>query len=301
MTENQIQKYDKQGLEVLGTTEEMGKRLALNSDRLKMVHGFIAENFREGIDFGPADPRNPKATLLKPGAEKVCKLFSTRPTWRMDEDTWKMLGEPKGTVCYLCEIVDNVTGEVVGEGRGAEKVGNKSRDSNKAIKAAEKCSIVDAALYTFGLSELFTQDGGAPKGDLDSAKLELTSMVEDLRMGIDSELTNNRFIHAVIKDYTKGSTLQTIGAVKAVRKAITDGLYDLTTGERVRVVPHPDPPRDVHVELDAIAKRLWGETKFLDELDEACHAAGFDLEKLTDLEAIKMIGELTNQTTGGKR
>ena len=297
---DQIQKYNKQGLEVLGTTEEMKARLDLNGERLKLVHEFIDEGFREGIDYGPADPRNPKKTLLKPGAERICKLFNTRPRWRMDEDTWKMLGSPAGTVCYLCEIVDNTTGEVIGEGRGAERVGNVSRDANKSIKIAEKCAIVDAALYTFGLSELFTQDG-PPKKDLDTAKSELTSMVEGLRNGIDSKLTNNRFIHAVISDVTKGSTLQTIGAVKAVRKAITDGLYDLATGERVRFVPQSEmTSRDVHAELDQIAKRLWGPTKFLDELDSACHAAGYDLEKLTDDQAVRMIAELSGQSKGGK-
>lgn len=227
-----IQKIDRQGLEVLGDTEEMGRRLTLNSERMDMVYEFVDANFREGIDFGPADPRNPKPTLLKPGAERICKLFNTRPAWKMDSDTWKMLGEPQGVVCYLCEIVDNTTGEVVGEGRGAEKVGNKSRDANKAIKAAEKCSLVDAALYTFGLSERFTQDGGASKNNLDSAKAELVSMVEDMRMGVEAEMTTNRFIVAVIKDHTKGSTLNTIGAVKSVRNAITGGLYDLATGER---------------------------------------------------------------------
>ena len=229
-----IQKRNRQGLEALGDTEEMGRRLALNSERLQLVWDFIEENFVEGIDFGPADPRNPKPTLLKPGAEKVCKLFNTRPTWRMDADTYRMLGEPAGTVCYICEIVDNTTGEIIGEGRGAEKVGSKSRDANKAIKIAEKCALVDAALYTFGLSERFTQDG-APKKDLDTAKMELISMVEDLRMGINSDLTTNQFIQAVIKDYTKGSSLNSIGAVKAVRTAITDGFYDLATGERARI------------------------------------------------------------------
>jgi len=294
----QIQKHDRQGLEVLGTIEEMKNRLDLNSERLQIVHNFVAENFVKGIDYGWTDERAlDKATLKKPGAEKVCKLFNTRPTWRMDEDTWRMLGEPAGTVCYICEIVDNTTGEIIGEGRGAEKVGTKSRDANKAVKIAEKCALVDATLYTFGLSEKFTQDG-PPKTDLDSAKMEMVAVVDNLRMGIDSEMTSHQFIVAVIKDYTKGSTLQTIGAVKAVRKAITDGLYDLATGERVRVVPKSN--RDVHAELDQIAKRLWGPTKFLDELDTACHAAGYDLEKLTDEQAVRMIGELSGQSKRGK-
>lgn len=292
-----IQKHDRQGLEVLGDTEEMGRRLALNSERIGIVHKFVDDNFREGIDFGPADPRNPKPTLLKPGAERICKLFNTRATWRMDEDTWRMLGEPKGVVCYLCEIVDNTTGEVVGEGRGAEKVGNKARDANKAIKAAEKCSIVDAALYTFGLSERFTQDGGAGKKDLDAAKSELTAIVEDVRAGIESELSNNRFIHSVIKDFTHGTSLQTIGAVNAVMKAITDERYDLATGERTDAQPPKESTgseRDLYAELSRLAKVKWGADWF-DDLESFCDGLKIDFAKASNEDLTRATGVLSGQ------
>lgn len=229
----EIVKHDRQGLEVLGGTEQMSERLSINSERLELVHQFISDNFRKGTDYGEADPRNDKLTLLKPGAERLSKLFGTRPVWRMDSDTWRMLGEPAGVVCYVCEFIDNTTGEVIGEGRGAEKVGNKQRDANKAIKAAQKCAMVDAALTTFGLSELFTQDRPPSKNDLDGAKVELRSFVEDIRAGVDSTMTNNMFIVAVVKDHTHSSTLQSVGAVKAVRDAIKSGAYDLATGDRV--------------------------------------------------------------------
>jgi hypothetical protein len=231
---NEITKYEKQGLEVLGDTKEMESRLQLNSERLNLVHDFILENFVEGIDYGPADPRNPKPTLLKPGAEKLCKLFNTRPRWKMDEETFKMLGSPAGTICFICEIIDNTTGEVIGEGRGCEKVGNKSRDANKACKNAEKCSLVDCALYTFGLSEKFTQDMAPSKNKLEDAKQELIAEVSDLRTGCGSSMTALKFLHVVSKQFLNDDGPRSIGAVKALRKAvIEDGLFDLATGERI--------------------------------------------------------------------
>jgi len=221
------------GLSALGTAEDMKARLMANAGRLRVVHDFIADTFVEGIDYGYADDRSKKKTLLKPGAEKVCKLFNTTPMWEKDADTWEMIGGAAGTVCYICRIVDNSTGLVIGEGRGAEKVGNKLRDANKAIKAAEKCALVDAALYTFNLSDMFTQDMVAPRGELGAEKQELIARVEDLRTGCDSSMTNNQFLHRVARDYLKGPA-DSVGAVRALRKAIVeDGLYDLATGDRI--------------------------------------------------------------------
>jgi hypothetical protein len=231
---NDIQKYEKQGLEVLGDTSQMSSRLKLSEERLELVHAFVVDNFREGIDYGPADPRNPKPVLLKPGAERLCKLFGTRPRWRMDEDTWNMLGSPAGTVCYICEMIDNTTGEIIGEGRGAEKIGNKQRDANKAIKIAEKCALIDCVLYTFGLSEKFTQDGAPAKNDLDAAKQELINDVGLAREGCESSMTDFAFILAVLKDYFHASKFESKGMIAKFRQVVLEQhLYDLSTGERI--------------------------------------------------------------------
>lgn len=224
----------KQGLEALGDIDMMRRSLDEQQARIKLIHEFIDGNFREGIDYGPADPRNPKPTLLKPGAEIVCKLVGTVPKWRNDFETYKMLGEPKGTVCLICEIV-TLNGEVVGEGRGAEEVGNKQRDANKAIKNAEKCAIVDAALYTFGLSGRFTQDdGGRSVTKLTVAKNELMAYVDEKRMGCDSSMSSLVFCQTVVKNYLKKSQAQTVGEVEAVKKTLEAGNYDWATGERVK-------------------------------------------------------------------
>jgi hypothetical protein len=226
--------YQKQGLEVLGSKEEMVSRMDDHAEKINLAHDYIKRNFVKGVDYGPADPRNPKPVLLKPGAEKVCQLFNTRPTWRRDLDTWEMLGKPEGTVCFICEIRDNTTGEIVGEGRGAEKVGNKQRDANKVIKIAEKCALVDAALFTFGLSEMFTQDMTPAKNDTEAAKAELVNDVDLARQGCESTLTTVAFLHEVSKDFLHENGPRSVGAVEALRKVVLEqGKYDLATGQRI--------------------------------------------------------------------
>jgi hypothetical protein len=228
----QIVKIEKQGLEVLGSPERMKENLELNGQRLAVVHDFVKEHFRPRIDFGRPYDGSKKKTLLKPGAERVCKLFNTTARWRRDTDTWEMLGKPSHTVCYLCEIVDNATGEVIGEGRGAETVGNKKRDINKSIKIAEKCALIDAVLYTFGLSERFSQDE-VEKENLETAKDGLEKFISDARKNCNSSMTTYQFVQRIIKDFSSSSKLETIGAVNAVKAAIERGDYDLETGERI--------------------------------------------------------------------
>ena len=107
------------GLAAVGSAADMANKLGAFAERRRVVLDYISANFVKGVDFGPTDDRSDKPTLKKPGAEKLCRLFNTTPRWRRDTETWEMLGSPAGTICYICEIVDNVTGAIIGEGRGA--------------------------------------------------------------------------------------------------------------------------------------------------------------------------------------
>ena len=237
MTEKEIIKVEakQSGLAVLGDIEEMTLQMQAQSERLALAHQFIETNFVAGIDYGLADPRTDKPTLLKPGAEKVCKLFNTHPTWHRDLDTWEMMGSTPGIACYICEIVHNITGLVVGEGRGAGTIKDAGRDANKTIKIAEKRAIVDAALYTFGLSERFTQDGGAQKVSLEDKKRVFSREVAELRGGIESELSDNAWIITVLEKNNHMKHIPTEGALNRIRKAIFDKkMFDLSTGEFVK-------------------------------------------------------------------
>ncbi|KKN83551.1 hypothetical protein LCGC14_0297900 [marine sediment metagenome] len=226
------------GLAVVGTPEQMEAKLEDFGKQREIITKYVEDNLVEGKDYGPAYEGS-KRTLLKPGAEKVCRLFNTRPTWKRDDETWEMLGSPAGVVCYLCHIIDNVTGKIVGEGRGAERVGNKKRDANKTIKIAEKCALVDAALYTFCLSEMFTQDdGGLGNGNgaasLEDEKVTLKAEVAHKRVGCESSLTDAGFIRVAAKVELHKDHIDTLGELAHMRKVlIEDAAYDWATGERI--------------------------------------------------------------------
>lgn len=98
-----------------------------------------------------------KATLCKPGAEKIAGLLNLRPRFTRDLETWEMLGSEKGMVCVRCELVD-ASDQVVAEGRGCRTKQGDYDDVNKTIKMVQKSAQIDATLRYAGLSELFTQD-----------------------------------------------------------------------------------------------------------------------------------------------
>lgn len=225
----------------LTSTDDMRSKMAASSERRQIVVDYIRENFKPGVDFGVADDRSPKNTLLKPGAEKICRLFNTRPVFTRDDETWEMLGRPAGTVCYHCQIIDNATGEVVGEGRGAETLGNKKRDANKTIKLAQVCALKDAALYTFCLSEFFTQDDASsapervtPEVSLTQAKQMLLADIGQARRGCASTLTDQQFIIAVIGSELHKKKMDTVGEVEHIRRVVLDEQrYDYETAQRM--------------------------------------------------------------------
>jgi len=55
-------------------------------------------------------------------------------------------------------LISRTTGELIAEGRGVRKVGEKGMKENASIKMAQKAAKVDAVLNGWGLSDLFTQD-----------------------------------------------------------------------------------------------------------------------------------------------
>lgn len=98
-----------------------------------------------------------KATLCKPGAEKICGLLRLRPKFRQDHETWEMLGKAAGTLALVCELVSE-DGSIVAEGRGCRTKEQDFGDVNKSVKMCAKSAQIDAVLRCAGLSEVFTQD-----------------------------------------------------------------------------------------------------------------------------------------------
>lgn len=106
-----------------------------------------------------------KATLCKPGSEKICGLLRLRPRFSRDLDTWEMLGSEAGMLALRCELLD-AHGAVVAEGRACRKADLDYGDVNKTIKMVQKSAQTDAVLRHAGLSEVFTLDlEDQPTGD----------------------------------------------------------------------------------------------------------------------------------------
>ena len=128
------------------------------AEQRQVVKRFIQTQLVDGTDYYTLQmgQRTSKPTLSKAGSEKFLGLFQLHATFTQDTATWTMLGEPKGTLCYVCHLLTR-SGEVVSEGRGARDV-LKEKDINKAIKMAQKSAQIDAVLRTGALSEAFTQD-----------------------------------------------------------------------------------------------------------------------------------------------
>jgi hypothetical protein len=166
---------------VLGNPEALAAQLESFSKARELFVEWLFNRLVSGIDFmlihrkvGPRNAKTPcpnagdakgavcptcggKATLCKPGSEKICGLLQLRPRFKRDVDAWEMLGGEAGLVTLVCELV-TPTGVVVAEGRGARHRDQDFGDTNKCLKMAQKSAQTDAVLRCAGLSEIFTQD-----------------------------------------------------------------------------------------------------------------------------------------------
>src|SRR5499427_2920586 len=166
---------------VLGNPEALATQLEPFSRARELFVDWLFNRLVPGIDFmvihRKVGPRNAKqacpnaadakgagcptcggkATLCKPGSEKICGLLQLRPRFKRDVDSWEMLGGEAGLVTLVCELV-TTAGVVVAEGRGARHRDQDFGDVNKCLKMAQKSAQTDAVLRCAGLSEIFTQD-----------------------------------------------------------------------------------------------------------------------------------------------
>jgi hypothetical protein len=153
---------------MLVSPEQMRQGLSEYWDRRQAFRDWIKSHMQEGLHFGyppgckpgNADPKQwqAKPSLYKAGADFICDLLGLQPMFEADLDGWKQLGEPKGTFVSSCKLISRATGEVIGHGRGAFKIGTKGMQENASLKMSQKAAKVDAVLNAYGLSDLFTQD-----------------------------------------------------------------------------------------------------------------------------------------------
>jgi hypothetical protein len=149
----------REGHALLVQDDDLEQALTVWTAQRQVVQRFLKNQLIAGTDYyqlriGKGES---KPSLSKAGAEKVLSWLKWSASFTPDTGTWEMLGRPTNLVCYVCQLHTR-SGEVVGEGRGARSVTKENGDVNKAIKMAEKSSMVSAVLRTGALSDCFTQD-----------------------------------------------------------------------------------------------------------------------------------------------
>ena len=144
--------------------------IAVTAEHYKTMTAFVSAQMKKGIDYGVI-PGTSKPTLLKPGAEKLCRLFSLRPGYQLIHFI-SDFEQPLFFYHYRCTLVRQ--GEMVGEGDGSCNSREKKYEAQKykifdltntICKMAQKRALVAAVLSSCGASAFFTQDmedmGGA--------------------------------------------------------------------------------------------------------------------------------------------
>lgn len=117
----------------------------------------ILNQFERNVDYG--ETVNGKNSLWAPGVDKLTFIFNLRAEWERDDTTLSMIGD-KNVICFVCKLYDRRTHTLVGEGRGAAKLGEggNCKTINSTIKMAERRAIKDATLNVFPVRDRYTQD-----------------------------------------------------------------------------------------------------------------------------------------------
>lgn len=128
----------------------------------KTLMDWIRSSLVEGRDFGSImiKGRRSKASLFKPGAEKITAMLGLVcrfPNLEQYENAI-LEGVHLDQIIIRCNLVNQI-GEVIGEGVGARSIESQDNgDINKALKMSCKSAMIDATLRCAGISEVFTQD-----------------------------------------------------------------------------------------------------------------------------------------------
>ncbi len=139
------------------------KAIITTTKHYQLMVAFVKAQMKQDIDYGVI-PGTRKPTLLKPGAEKLCRLFNLRPHLKII-DSVVDFEKPLFHYHYRCSLYRSEV--MVGEGEGCcnsmegkyQKQKHRIYDlTNTICKIAQKRALVAAVLSSCGASEFFTQD-----------------------------------------------------------------------------------------------------------------------------------------------
>jgi hypothetical protein len=162
-----MQTSNKQGALVSSPSREIApiyqNAIAQTASHYQVMIAFVKAQMQKDIDYGVI-PGTSKPTLLKPGAEKLCRLFNLRPSYELIQSVADF-DKPLFHYHYRCVLYRS--GEMVGQGDGCcnsmevkyQKQKHRIYDlTNTICKIAQKRALVAAVLSSCGASEFFTQD-----------------------------------------------------------------------------------------------------------------------------------------------
>ena len=153
--------------------ESQNKMLAEYKARRDTLRVWLMQQMEQGVHYGVPPGCEPKGnprpeqwqaqpSLYAAGADLLCDLLGLRAEFAADMEAWQQFGSKPGYLVVTCKLFSRATAELIGEGRGARKEGQKGGDANNAVKMAQKSAKVDAILNGYGLRDVFTQDLETP-------------------------------------------------------------------------------------------------------------------------------------------
>ena len=140
-----------------------GRAIANTAAHYQTMVRFVQSQMQRNVDYGTITGID-KPILLKSGAEKLCRLFSLRPTFELIQFITDF-DQPLFHYHYRCSLYRD--GELVAQSDGCcnsrekkyEKQKYKVYDlANTLCKMAQKRALVAAVLSSCGASAFFTQD-----------------------------------------------------------------------------------------------------------------------------------------------
>jgi uncharacterized protein (DUF3820 family) len=198
--------------ELMGVSNQDVKALSAS---LKALKDFVSSELREGIDNDYAVvPGTKKRSLLKPGAEKLLRLFGLSSTVDCIEKTISP-EENFAMFIYKASIYHIKSGSKIAECEGiCNNLEKKYKSAsamdilNTLMKMSQKRALVGAVILATGASDFFTQD----EEEIEIQKTVNQRPVDDSKFKEGSQNSNDLGNYVVPVGKFKGKTFNDVGA-----------------------------------------------------------------------------------------